>query len=61
MNFSKKKKITVAFTLEECTKCNAQKKRNFSEGDVLFNPSSKCTICGDITRIEKIFGESLKE
>jgi hypothetical protein len=61
MNFSKKKKILVAFTLEECTKCNAQKKRKYSEGDTLFTSSSKCAICGEITNIEKIFGESLDE
>jgi len=59
MNFSKKKKIVMAFTVEKCTKCNAMKKRAFSEGDTLFTMSSKCLSCGEITSIEKIFGEPL--
>ncbi|MDH5463201.1 MAG: hypothetical protein OEY17_05640 [Nitrosopumilus sp.] len=61
MNFSKKKKVVMAFTVEKCTKCNAVKKRAFSDGDALFAMSSKCTSCGEITSIEKIFGESLDE
>jgi len=60
MNFSKKK-IVMAFTVEKCTKCNALKKRKFSDGDTLFTSSSKCTSCGETTRIEKIFGETLDE
>ena len=60
MNFSKKK-IVLAFTVEKCTKCNALKKRKFSEGDALFTTSSKCASCGEITSIEKIFGETLDE
>jgi len=60
MNFSKTK-ITVAFTIEKCPKCNALQKRKFSEGDALFAASSKCTSCGEITSIEKIFGETLDE
>ena len=49
----------MAFTVEKCTKCNAMKKRAFSEGDTLFTMSSKCLSCGEITSIEKIFGEPL--
>lgn len=60
MNFSKKK-ITAAFTVELCPKCNALKKRKFSDGDTLFSTSAKCTSCGEITIIEKIFGETLDE
>jgi len=60
MNFSKKK-ITVAFTIEECPKCNALQKRKFSEGDTLFTLSSKCTSCGELTSVKKIFGETLDE
>jgi len=60
MNFSKKK-IVVAFTVEKCTKCNALKKRKFSDGDTLFISSSKCASCGETTCIEKIFGETLDE
>jgi hypothetical protein len=61
MNFSKKKKVVMAFTVEKCTKCSAMKKRIFSEGDTLFAVSSKCLSCGEITSIEKIFGETLDE
>jgi len=61
MNFSKKKKVVMAFTVEKCIKCNAIKKRAFSEGDTLFATSSKCTSCGEITSIEKIFGDFLDE
>jgi len=60
MNFSKKK-IVLAFTVEKCTKCNAVKKRKFLDGDTLFTTSSKCTSCGELTSIEKIFGETLDE
>lgn len=61
MNFSKKKKVVMAFTVEKCTKCNAVKKRTFSDGDTLFAASSKCASCGEIASIEKIFGEILDE
>ena len=57
--FSKKKKITIAYTIEKCKKCDMIRKRKFSEGDVLFSDSSKCSSCDGITTIEKIFGETL--
>lgn len=61
MNFSKKKKVIMAFTVEKCTKCDAVKKRTFLDGDTLFAASSKCVSCGETTSIEKIFGETLDE
>ena len=60
MMFSKKK-ITTAYTLEKCKKCERQKKRKFTVGDVLFAELSKCTSCGEMTRIEKIFGETVEQ
>jgi hypothetical protein len=33
-------------------------KRKFNDGDVLFAESSKCSSCGGLIQIEKIFGES---
>ena len=56
-----KKKITTAYTMEKCQKCEMIKKRKFSEGDVLFAKSSKCGSCDGMTRIEKIFGETIEQ
>jgi hypothetical protein len=36
------------------------RKRKFTEGDVLFAESSKCTSCDGMTSIEKIFGETIE-
>ena len=60
MIFSKKK-ITVAYTVEQCTKCEMLTKRKFNEGDVLFAELSKCGSCDGLTRIEKIFGVSFEQ
>ena len=60
MIFSKKK-ITIAYTVEKCTKCGMLRKRKFTEGDVLFTKSSKCTSCDGMTNIEKIFGETIEQ
>ncbi len=59
MMFSKKK-ITIAYVVEKCQKCGTLRKRKFTEGDVLFTESSKCTLCDGITSIEKIFGETIE-
>ncbi len=60
MMFSKKKVIT-AYTVEKCKKCGMLRKRKFTEGDVLFTESSKCTSCDGMTIIEKIFGETIEQ
>ena len=60
MMFSKKK-ITIAYTLEECTKCGMMKKRKFRDGDILFSESEKCGSCGQVSIIQKIFGEQLEQ
>ena len=59
MIFSKEKTI-LAYTVEKCPKCEKFNKRDFSEGDILFTISSKCTFCDGVTLIEKIFGEILE-
>ncbi len=59
MIFSKKK-ITIAYAVEKCKKCGMLRKRKFTEGDVLFIESSKCTSCDGMTSIEKIFGETIE-
>jgi hypothetical protein len=43
MIFSKEK-TTLAYTIEKCLKCEKLHKRDFSEGDILFAISSKCTF-----------------
>jgi hypothetical protein len=58
MIFSKEE-IILAYTVEKCPKCQKFNKRDFSNGDVLFNSSSKCVFCDGITIIEKIYGEIL--
>ena len=55
-----KKKITTECTVEQCTKCDTLTKRKFNNGDVLFAEISKCTSCDGITRIEKIFVETIE-
>ena len=56
-----KKKITIAYSLEKCSKCGMLRKRKFADGDVLFSESSKCASCDGVTNIEKIFGETLEQ
>ena len=58
MIFSKKK-ITAEYTVEQCTKCGTLTKRKFNDGDVLFAELSKCASCDGLSRIEKIFGETI--
>ena len=60
MIFSKEK-ITIAYTIEKCKKCESIRKRKFSEGDVLFSESSKCNSCDGMTVVEKIFGETVEQ
>lgn len=60
MIFSKKK-ITIAYTIEQCTKCKTLTKREFHDGDVLFSKLSKCTFCDGLTMVEKIYGESTEQ
>ena len=60
MIFSKKK-ITTEYTVEQCIKCGTLTKRKFNDGDVLFAELSKCASCDGLTRIEKIFGETIEQ
>jgi len=60
MIFSKEK-ITIAYTVEQCTKCGMLTKRKFIDGDMLFAESSKCNSCDGLTSIEKIFAELVEE
>ena len=60
MIFSKEE-IILAYTVEKCSKCEKLNRRDFCEGDILFNSSSKCISCDGITTIEKIYGETLQK
>ena len=60
MIFSKEE-IILEYTVEKCPKCEKLNRRDFSDGDVLFNFSSKCAFCEGITIIEKIYGEILQK
>ncbi len=51
-----RERATVAYTLERCASCGAERKRRFREGDVLF-AAAACGSCGGAAAIEKIFGE----
>ncbi|NND86968.1 MAG: hypothetical protein HKM23_06580 [Nitrosopumilus sp.] len=53
-----KKKITTAYSVEKCQKCETIRKRRFQDGDILFGKTSKCNSCDGLTRIEKIFAET---
>ena len=53
--------ITVAYTVEKCDNCGLIKKRKFSEGDVLFSNTTKCSSCEGMLVIEKIFGETMEQ
>jgi hypothetical protein len=60
MIFSKEE-IILEYTVEKCPKCEKLNRRDFSDGDVLFNSSSKCTFCDGVTTIEKIYGDILQK
>ena len=60
MIFSKEE-IILAYTVEKCPKCEKLNRRDFCEGDILFNSSSKCISCDGITTIEKIYVETLQK
>ncbi len=56
-----KKKITIAYTVEKCPKCETVKKREFAKGDILFSESSGCLSCEGTMLIEKIYGQTLEQ
>ena len=56
-----KKKITTAYTVEQCKSCHKEAKRKFADGDVLFQETAKCSSCDGILSIERIFGETIEQ
>ena len=58
---SKKIEIVTAYTLQLCSSCKEESKREFSDGDYIFKEISKCSSCDGQVIITKIFGESLTQ
>ncbi len=56
-----KKKITTAYTIEQCDSCYKEIKRKFKKGDSLFSEIVKCSSCDGTLSIEKIYGETIEE
>jgi len=52
MIFSKEE-IILAYTVEKCPKCEKLNRRDFCEGDVLFNSSSKCIFAMALLLLKK--------
>jgi hypothetical protein len=55
----KKSKLLV-YSIEECPVCAQKTKRAFVVGDYITKESSKCTKCGNQTRISLVYAESSK-
>jgi len=58
MIFSKKE-ITIAYTEEKCDSCKKSARREYREGDVLFEKAHPCG-CGGSFCVEKIYGETFR-
>ena len=56
-----KNKITTSYTIEKCTSCKFESKREFKKGDFLFKEISLCDSCGGKIKVEKIFGETIEQ
>ncbi len=54
-----KKEITVAYTVEECDSCGKSARREYRQGDVVFERAGPCSCGGDF-HIERIYGEALR-
>jgi rRNA maturation protein Nop10 len=52
----KKSKLLV-YTIEECPACGQKAKRAFQVGDYITKETTKCTKCGNSTRISLVFAE----
>ena len=56
-----KKKITTAYTIEQCNSCHKEIKRKFKEGDYLFSKTVKCPSCDGVLFVDKIYGETIEQ
>jgi len=55
----KKSKLLV-YSIEGCPVCGQKTKRAFVVGDYITKDGSKCTKCGNQTRISLVYAESSK-
>jgi uncharacterized protein (UPF0212 family) len=55
----KKSKLLV-YSIDECPVCAQKTKRAFVVGDYITKDSSKCTKCGNQTRVGLVYAESSK-
>ena len=60
MIFSKND-VVIEYTVEHCDSCQNTSKRKFKKDDYLFKETSSCHSCNGHMKIEKIFGETIKE
>jgi len=56
----KKSKLMV-YTIEECPVDGEKIKRAFQVGDYVTKESSKCSKCGNPTRISLVYAETTKQ
>jgi len=57
--FSKKELPLIPYTVEQCTSCKFESKRNFKIGDYVFQETSSCASCDGKMQITQIFGKSI--
>jgi hypothetical protein len=55
----KKSKLLV-YSIEECPVCGQKTKRAFVVGDYITKDASKCTKCGNQTRVSLVYAENSK-
>jgi len=55
----KKTKLLV-YTIEECPACGQKTKRAFAVGDYVTKDGSKCTKCGNQTKVSLVYAEGSK-
>jgi len=55
----RKSKLLV-YSVEECPACSQKTKRAFVVGDYVTKDGSKCTKCGNVTKVSLVYAESSK-
>jgi rRNA maturation protein Nop10 len=48
----------IVYTIEECPACGQKTKRAFQLGDYVTKEGSKCSKCGNTTKITSIYAEA---
>ena len=55
----KKEKILLEYTLEKCSNCKKENKREYQDNDLLFSKSGICSSCDGELFVERIFSEDV--